>query len=96
MFFLDLEANHGLNPTRPGHIWLLHHLFLASVNRDAQDWAEAWNSHQLTVRRQRERSPRDLFVFGMLREGPRGISSVLAQEEEEVIEDLNDYGVDWK
>lgn len=96
MFFLDLEANHGLNPTRPGHIWLLHHLFLASVNRDAQDWAEAWNSHQLTVRRQRERSPRDLFVFGMLREGPRGISSVLAQEEEEVIEDLNDYGVDWE
>ena len=96
MFFLDLEANHGLNPTRPGHIWLLHHLFLASVNRDAQDWAEAWNSHQLTVRRQHERSPRDLFVFGMLREGPRGISSVLAQEEEEVIEDLNDYGVDWE
>ncbi|KAK6969559.1 nitrite transporter NirC, partial [Favolaschia claudopus] len=48
VFFLDLETNHGLNPTRPGHIWLLRHLFLASINRDAQDWAEAWNSHQLT------------------------------------------------
>ncbi|KAK6981516.1 hypothetical protein R3P38DRAFT_3113511 [Favolaschia claudopus] len=82
VFFLDLETNHGLNPTRPGHIWLLHHLFLASINRDAQDWAEAWNSHQLTVRRQRERSPRDLFMFGMLREGPRGISSFLAANEE--------------
>ncbi|KAJ6573722.1 hypothetical protein B0H10DRAFT_2168551 [Mycena sp. CBHHK59/15] len=54
VFFLDLEANHGLNPTRPGHIWLLHHLFLSSINRDAQDWAEAWNSHQLTIRRQQE------------------------------------------
>ncbi|KAJ6595301.1 hypothetical protein B0H10DRAFT_1829332 [Mycena sp. CBHHK59/15] len=95
VFFLDLEANHGLNPTRPGHIWLLHHLFLSSINRDAQDWAEAWNSHQLTIRRQRERSPRDLFLFGMLREGPRGISSFLTPEEEE-IEDINEYGVDWE
>ncbi|KAJ7836220.1 hypothetical protein B0H13DRAFT_2240031 [Mycena leptocephala] len=92
VFFLDLETNHGLNPTRPGHVWLLHHLFLASVNRDAQDWAEAWNSHQLTIRRQRERSPRDLFLFGMLREGPRGISSFLTPDEE-VIEDLNEYGM---
>ncbi|KAK7059575.1 hypothetical protein R3P38DRAFT_3303414 [Favolaschia claudopus] len=92
-FFLDLEANHGLNPT---HIWLLHHLFLSAINRDAQEWAEAWNSHQLTVRGQRERSPRDLFLFGMLREGPRGISSFLAAPQEEEIEDLNDYGVDWE
>ncbi|KAJ7206204.1 hypothetical protein C8J57DRAFT_1614935 [Mycena rebaudengoi] len=97
VFFLDLEANHGLNPTCPGHIWLLHHLFLASVNRDAQDWAEAWNSHQLTINRQRERSPRDLFLFGMLREGPRGLSLFTAgEEEEEEIEDLNEYGVDWE
>ncbi|KAJ7936292.1 hypothetical protein B0H13DRAFT_2226809 [Mycena leptocephala] len=94
-FFLDLEANHGLSPTRPGHIWLLHHLFLASVSHDAQDWAEEWNSHQLTVRRERERSPRDLFLFGMLREGPRGISSFLTTEEEE-IDDINEYGVDWE
>ncbi|KAJ7780658.1 hypothetical protein DFH07DRAFT_865192 [Mycena maculata] len=78
------KTNHGLNPTRPGHIWLLHHLFLSSINRDAQEWAEAWNSHQLTVRRQRERSPHDLFLFGMLREGPRGISSFLTCAEEEI------------
>ncbi|KAK6984673.1 hypothetical protein R3P38DRAFT_3332768 [Favolaschia claudopus] len=95
VFFLDLETNHGLNPTRPGHIWLLHHLFLASINRDALDRCEAWNSHQLTVRRQRERSPRDLFTFRMLREGPRGISSFLAAEDEE-IEDINEYGIDWE
>ncbi|KAJ6492155.1 hypothetical protein C8R45DRAFT_825673 [Mycena sanguinolenta] len=47
------------------------------------------------VRRQRECSPRDLFLFGMLREGPRGISSFLAPEEED-IEDINEYGVDWE
>ncbi|KAK6966877.1 nitrite transporter NirC [Favolaschia claudopus] len=60
-----------------------------------KEWAKAWNSHQLTVRRQRERSPRDLFTFGMLLEGPRGISSFLAAEEEE-IEDINEYGIDWE
>ncbi|KAJ6573194.1 hypothetical protein DFH09DRAFT_916173 [Mycena vulgaris] len=88
VFFFELETNRGLNPTRPVHIWLLHHFFLVSVNRDAQEWAEAWNSHQLTIRRQREHSPRDLFVFGMLREGPRGISSFLAPEEED-FEDIS-------
>ncbi|KAK7038271.1 hypothetical protein R3P38DRAFT_2905385, partial [Favolaschia claudopus] len=31
----------------------------------------------------------------MLREGPRGISSFLAAEEEE-IEDINEYGIDWE
>ncbi|KAJ7433252.1 hypothetical protein B0H11DRAFT_2376296 [Mycena galericulata] len=95
VFFLDLETNHGLNPTRPGHIWLLHHLFLSSVNRDAQDWVEAWNSHQLTVKRRRERSPRDLFLFGMLREGPRGVSAFLSPEEDG-IHDINEYGIDWE
>ncbi|KAJ7886079.1 hypothetical protein B0H13DRAFT_1580507, partial [Mycena leptocephala] len=95
VFSINLKTNHGLNPTRPGHIWLLHHLFLSAINRDARDWAEAWNSHQLTVRRQRERSPRDLFLFGMLREGHRGISSFLAPLEEE-IKDINEYGIDWE
>lgn len=32
----------------------------------------------------------------MLREGPRGISSFLAPAEDEEIEDLNEYGVDWE
>ncbi|KAJ6528867.1 hypothetical protein B0H19DRAFT_896667, partial [Mycena capillaripes] len=36
-----------------------------------------------------------LFLFGMLREGPRGISSFLAPEEEG-IEDINEYGIDWE
>ncbi|KAJ6596438.1 hypothetical protein B0H10DRAFT_1828385, partial [Mycena sp. CBHHK59/15] len=87
----------GLNPTRPGHIWLIHHLFLALsiVMHKTGQRHGSWNSHQLTVRRQRERSPRDLFLFGMLREGLRGISSFLAPEEEE-IEDINEHGIDWE
>ncbi|KAH7906787.1 hypothetical protein BJ138DRAFT_1015645 [Hygrophoropsis aurantiaca] len=94
-FFLDLETNHGLSPTRAAHIWLLHHLFLRSVNHDAQDWAEAWNSHKLQIRGERERSPRDMFFFGMLQEGPRGIQRAL-EPVNEMVGDINSYGVDWE
>lgn len=90
-FFADLEAHCQLNPSLPHHIWLLHHLFLASVNEDAQEWADAWNSHQLSIRRERRRSPRDIFFFSMIQDGPRGLSGA-------VDEDIGDpalYGIDW-
>ncbi|KAJ7807204.1 hypothetical protein B0H14DRAFT_3882097 [Mycena olivaceomarginata] len=92
VFFLDLETNHGLNPTRSGHIWLLHHLFLASVHRDAQDWAEALElppAHRSPPTRAQSAG---LVPFGMLREGPRGISAFLMPEEEG-IENINEYAI---
>ncbi|KAJ6474110.1 hypothetical protein DFH09DRAFT_1462008 [Mycena vulgaris] len=61
-FIIDLEFHHDLNPSLPAHIWLLHHLFLDSVNQDAQEWAAAWNSHHLQIRGERGRSPRDMFI----------------------------------
>ncbi|THH19575.1 hypothetical protein EW146_g1603 [Bondarzewia mesenterica] len=36
-FFLELEHHYGLDLDRSAHIWLLHHLFLATVNEDALD-----------------------------------------------------------
>jgi hypothetical protein len=94
-FFMDLEAHHGLDPTRTAHIWLLHHLFLRSVDQDAQEWAQAWNSHKLQIKGQRERSPRDMFFFGMLQEGPRGMTAIAPADDDE-IEDYSSYGVDWE
>jgi hypothetical protein len=94
-FFMDLEAHHGLDPTRSAHIWLLHHLFSRSVDQDAQEWAQAWNSHKLQIKGQRERSPRDMFFFGMLQEGPRGMTAIAPADDEE-IEDYSSYGVDWE
>ncbi|TDL14461.1 hypothetical protein BD410DRAFT_734057 [Rickenella mellea] len=94
-FFLDLEHNHGLDPSRTSHIWLLHHLFLNAVNEDAQEWAEAWNSHKMGIRGERQRSPRDMFVFGMVQDGVRGLETVVQPAEEDV-GDINTYGVDWE
>jgi hypothetical protein len=93
-FFLDLETHYSLNPQSPEHIWLLHHLFLEAVNQDAQEWASAWNSHHLQIRGERERSPRDMFVFSMLQDGPRGVQHLLTPPDERV-DDLASYGIDW-
>lgn len=55
---MDLEANHGLDPTQPAHVWLLHHLFLNAINQDANDWAETWNLHKLQIKKQRSPQPK--------------------------------------
>ncbi|KAK6991956.1 hypothetical protein R3P38DRAFT_3437757 [Favolaschia claudopus] len=94
-FFYDLEINHGLNPRSPGDIWLLHHLFLDSINQDAQEWAEAWNSHKVQIKRERKRSPRDMFVFSMVQDGPRGLGDAV-EPVDEPVEDIASYGVDWE
>ncbi|KAJ6522055.1 hypothetical protein B0H19DRAFT_1224048 [Mycena capillaripes] len=94
VFFLDLEVNHGLVPTIPAHIWLLHHLFLHCINEDAQEWADAWNSHDLQIRGERTRSPRDMFLFSMVQDGPRGIER-LVNPPDESLEDPSTYGIDW-
>ncbi|KAK7019381.1 hypothetical protein VNI00_018094 [Paramarasmius palmivorus] len=43
------------------------------IDLDAQEWALAWNHHPMTLRREPDRSPRDMFIFSHLQDGPRGI-----------------------
>ncbi|KAJ7079033.1 hypothetical protein C8R43DRAFT_1092889 [Mycena crocata] len=95
LFFVELEVNHGLVPTIPAHIWLLHHLFLRCINDDAQEWAAAWNSHNLQIRGERTRSPRDIFLFSMVQDGPRGLERFFEPPEEDV-SDPATYGIDWE
>ncbi|KAJ6553003.1 hypothetical protein B0H19DRAFT_949550 [Mycena capillaripes] len=94
-FFHDLEINHGLNPRSPADIWLLHHLFLGSINQDAREWAQSWNSHKLQIKGERKRSPRDMFVFSMVQDGPRGLQRIV-EPIDEAVEDITSYGVDWQ
>ncbi|KAJ6617830.1 hypothetical protein B0H10DRAFT_1796482 [Mycena sp. CBHHK59/15] len=93
-FFIELEVHEGLNPRLTAHIWLLHHLFLDSINHDAQEWASAWNSHNLQIRGKRTCSPRDMFLFSMLQDGPRGLERVV-EPVDEVVEEISTYGIDW-
>ena len=90
-FFLELEQTCGLDADRTEHIWLLHHLFLAAINQDALQWAEAWNAHRLHARGTRAASPREMFMFGMATDGPRGFDLPHNADPD----DLASYGIDW-
>jgi hypothetical protein len=100
--FQELELWDGLDVNNSSHIWLLHHLFLQSINDDAQDWAGAWNNHVVNIRGRatRSRSPIDMFYFGMLEEGLRGVE-LSGEDNEDIGEDnfeenLAGFGVDWE
>ncbi|TDL28980.1 hypothetical protein BD410DRAFT_681331, partial [Rickenella mellea] len=94
IFFQELEAECELDIDSPDHIWLLHFLFLDAVNRDALQWAETWNAHTIQLRGQRNRSPHDLFFFGMAEHGLRGVTPYEPMDED--IEDPAAYGIDWE
>ncbi|KAJ3001057.1 hypothetical protein NUW54_g6678 [Trametes sanguinea] len=95
-FFLELEHSHGLDADRPAHIWLIHHLFLNALNADAQEWANTWNAHRLHIAGEQAASPRELFMFGMVRHGPRGIEHIVnAADDVLEADDVTSYGIDW-
>ncbi|KAJ3868130.1 hypothetical protein EV359DRAFT_70730 [Lentinula novae-zelandiae] len=79
--FTDLELHHGLDASNVNHIWLLQHLFLATINEHLSFWAESWNNHQ------------DMFGFDMITNGLRGESlDEVAMTDEE----LEVFGLDWE
>ncbi|KAF7335116.1 hypothetical protein MVEN_02262300 [Mycena venus] len=97
IFSSALEYSCGLQPDLDAHIWLIHHLFLRAINQDAADWAKAWNEHKIRFDNDRTRSPRDLFFFGMIENGPRGFDAVPGTTAgDDDVEDLDAYGIDWE
>lgn len=82
----------GLDVNSDAHVWLLHHLFLDDLNQDAMAWANAWNEHVLSIHGERQRSPKDMFVFGMIQNGVRGLDEI---PEHIPSFDLSEFGVDW-
>ncbi|KAI1787486.1 hypothetical protein LXA43DRAFT_1167363 [Ganoderma leucocontextum] len=99
-FFYELETVCGLNVENNGHLWLLHHLFLPIINRDAYSWRATWNEHVIARRGERHLSPRQMFVQGTVQLGARTLFEV---EEEQGgnagrVDDADymDYGVDWE
>ncbi|KAG5649579.1 hypothetical protein H0H81_003004 [Sphagnurus paluster] len=88
-FFQTLEMHDGLDVDSDAHIWLLHVLFLSDINIDALNWANAWNNHIMSIRNERQRSPRDMFVFGIIQNGVRG----MIDNNNDL--DLDSFGIDW-
>ena len=90
-FFEGLEAHHGLRVDSATHIWLLHHLFLKSLNNDIQEWAEHWNAHGMHLKREKDKVPRDMFILGLR----RCVVDDGIVRQEESLEDVEEFGIDW-
>lgn len=93
--FTELEMHHGLDINNVHHIWLLHFLFLATINTQLTFFAQSWNQHRIQIRHGPNRSPADMFGFDMLVHGIRGSQLPLPEEEDLSPEELEVYGVDW-
>ena len=87
-----LELRHGLDINNPNHIWLLHLIFLPTINASLQFFSESWNEHQIQIRGAPNRSPSDMFYFDMLVRGVRGESLADMMDHDE----LEVYGIDWE
>ena len=98
--FTDLEANKGLDVDNLAHIWLLQHLFLEQINRDALSWAEAWNNHKLQIRDGHQQTLQEMFFFSMVEDGPQGLNGPHQNRQggQDSLEggELSLYGVDWE
>jgi hypothetical protein len=105
MFFQELEYQAGLDVDLASHIWLIHYLFLDSLNQDIMDWANSWNNHKMSIPGQQlgegSKTPAELCWFSMLQDGARGFSPLNANEFEPMqdnveAENIDEYGVDWE
>jgi hypothetical protein len=95
-FFHKLEFQSGLDINSENHLWLLHFLFLPSINRDATLFIETWNNHRIQIRRGTNRSPIDMYGFDMLAHGVRGDLHVTPGDVDMLSpDDLEIFGVDW-
>lgn len=47
-FFLRLEELHHLDRSNSEHRWLLHYLFLDTINQDCEDFCKNWNHHSVS------------------------------------------------
>ncbi|KAJ7613058.1 hypothetical protein FB45DRAFT_981820 [Roridomyces roridus] len=93
--FTLLELRYGLDINNVAHIWLLHFLFLGTINTQLAFFAESWNQHRIQMRHSTNRSPTDMFVFDMYANGVRG-DRLPPEEEDLAIEELEVYGIDWQ
>ncbi|KAJ7164370.1 hypothetical protein C8R46DRAFT_1163782 [Mycena filopes] len=93
--FVLLELRYGLDINNPTHIWLLHFLFLGTINTQLAFFAEAWNQHRIQIRNGPNRSPTDMFVFDMYVNGVRG-DQLPAGEENLGDDELEVFGIDWQ
>ncbi|KAJ7576442.1 hypothetical protein C8J56DRAFT_1007489 [Mycena floridula] len=61
------------------------------------DPLHSWNSHRMQFRRSRPQTPREMFLFSMVQDGPWGLDHLYMENPvDDVVEDPAAYGIDWE
>ncbi|KAI1783287.1 hypothetical protein LXA43DRAFT_903869 [Ganoderma leucocontextum] len=68
-FFTRLERCHQLDRSNPHHLWLIHALFLVSINDDCQTFQNTWNAHPISGPDTHDQSPDDMRFLAQTTEG---------------------------
>ena len=85
--FYFLEQQGILDPLNETHLFALHYVYLARVNRALKIFEEGWNDHG--IRTAEHNSPRQLFVQGCLRLQLSGLTAM------DIFEQVGEsYGID--
>ncbi|OSC97868.1 hypothetical protein PYCCODRAFT_1376313 [Trametes coccinea BRFM310] len=102
LLFYELETVHGLDVGNDAHVWLLHHIFLPNLNRDAEVWAATWNQHIVARRGERHMAPAQMYLHGLAEHGQCGLlPGPLADDAPEppangsADDAYAGYGIDW-
>ena len=93
-FLEELEARHGLRVDSDGHVWLLHHLLLDMLNEQIVEWAAHWNAHTMRLWWETNKSPRQMFLQGARERNAPGMRENV-EEQEERIENLDEFGINY-
>lgn len=72
--FYHMEDNELLNPDLSTHLWCLHFIYTIFINNSISRFIDAWSNHPL--RTEHNRTPRQLYVEGMLRNSGSNITCV--------------------
>ena len=73
--FYQMEHEGSLNPLNETDMYCLHYVFESRINHVISEFTIAWNNHKLST--ERNRSPNQLFIEGMLSTPVVGITPSL-------------------
>ena len=84
--FTFMESVNLLDPNDEVHIFCLHYVFIARINRQLSYWKNSWIKHPM--RSEHNLTPQQLWTAGLQRIA--GSRSIIAKE---VFEDFNDVSI---
>lgn len=94
--FTTLEMRHGLDINNSNHIWLLHYLFLHTINQQLEFFVASWNQHQIRSSHGPNRRPADYFLFDMHTQGIQGLRLPPENAEPLTQDEIEVFGIDWE